>query len=110
MMTYRIELEGCINCGWCRRSCPTDTIHFFTTHHRTHVIEPEGCIDCAICAKVCPVNVISHDPSYVHDPEQLEAAKARARAWAGKQRALREQRRARARMAVRKLAERTAVA
>src|SRR6266699_2088451 len=105
-MAYRIELDVCINCGWCRRSCPTDTIRFFTTHQRTHVIEPQGCIDCAICAHVCPVNVIALDPTYAHEPAELEAAKERARTWARKQRQLKEQRRARAAMAVRTLQER----
>jgi ferredoxin len=95
-MTYRIELAGCINCGLCRRACPTDTIRFFLTHQRTHVIEPEGCIDCAICAKVCPVNVIAHDPTYVHDPDLFAAAQQKARDWAGRQRKLTLQRRARA--------------
>jgi NAD-dependent dihydropyrimidine dehydrogenase PreA subunit len=107
-MTYRIELDGCINCGWCRRACPTDTIRFFTTHQRTHVIEPQRCIDCAICAHVCPVNVIAFDPTYVHEPVELEAAKERARGWARKQRQLKEQRRVRAAMAVCKLQERAA--
>ena len=95
-MTYRIANDGCINCGWCRRACPTNTIRFFATGRRTHVIEPEGCIDCGICARVCPVDVISFDPAYAHELDALEAAKARARVWAGEQRRLRERRRARA--------------
>lgn len=95
-MTYRIASEGCINCGWCRRACPTDTIRFFATGQRLHLIEPDGCIDCAICAHVCPVDVISHDPAYVHEPIALSAAKTRARAWAGEQRRARERRRQRA--------------
>lgn len=103
-MTYRIELEGCINCGWCRRTCPTDTISFFLTGHRTHVIEPAGCIDCGICANVCPVHVISHDQAYVHDPVELEAAKQKARGWARRERQLKQQRRTRAEIAAQKVA------
>lgn len=103
-MTYRIDLEGCINCGWCRRVCPTDTIVFFITHRRTHLIEPEGCIDCGICAKVCPVNVISHDESYLHDTSELESAKQKARERARRDRQAKLQRRARAAAAADKVA------
>ncbi len=109
-MAYRIDLDGCINCGWCRRACPTDTIRFFTTHQRTHVIDPRGCIDCAICARVCPVHVISFDPGYAHDAAELEAAKQKARDWARRQRGLKLQRRARAEAAAKKVAERRVAA
>lgn len=81
-MAYTINLASCINCGLCRRACPTDTIRYFTTHHRTHVIEPEGCIDCDLCAQACPVDCIAKDPRYVHDPAELAAAKQKAKAWA----------------------------
>ncbi|HEY7294310.1 MAG TPA: ferredoxin family protein [Dehalococcoidia bacterium] len=95
-MAYRIDPDGCINCGWCRRACPTETVVFFLTHQRTHVIKPEGCIDCAICARVCPVNVIAYDPEYQHDPLELAAAKERARAWARRQREAAQRRKSRA--------------
>lgn len=86
-MTVRITLEPCINCGWCRRVCPTETVFYFTTRHRTHIVEPSGCIDCDLCIKVCPENCIAYDPSYVHDEQELEAAKEKARTFASKQRA-----------------------
>ena len=57
MAVVAIDLAGCINCGWCRRVCPTETIKYFSTGHRTHVVEPDGCIDCGICVPVCPVDV-----------------------------------------------------
>lgn len=81
-MAYTIDLAACINCGLCRRTCPTDTIRYFTTGHRTHVIQPQGCIDCDLCAQACPVDCISKDPSYVPDPAALAAAKHKAKAWA----------------------------
>lgn len=81
-MAYVIDLRACINCGLCRRTCPTDTIRYFTTGRRTHVIEPAGCINCDLCAQACPVDCISRDPSYVHDPNELAAAKQKAKAWA----------------------------
>lgn len=81
-MAVRIELEACINCGLCRRACPTETIHFFTTGKRTHVVEPSGCIDCDLCVQVCPENCIVPDAGYVHDAVELAAAKEAAKAWA----------------------------
>jgi ferredoxin len=99
-VAVRIVLEPCINCGLCRRACPTETIRFFTTHRRTHVVEPEGCIDCDRCIRVCPEDCIVRDEAYVHDPGELEEAKAKARAWASRQNALRGAVRARAAAAV----------
>ena len=83
-MAFQIDLGPCINCGLCRRACPTECIHYFTTGRRTHVIDPAYCIDCGLCAKVCPVSCISHDPTYVHDPLPLAEAKQHAKAWARK--------------------------
>lgn len=88
-MAVKIELKECINCGLCRRACPTETIRFFTTRKRTHVVEPAGCIDCDLCIQVCPEDCIVPDPVYVHDKVELEAAKARARDWSRNQNVLR---------------------
>ena len=81
-MAYVIDLDPCINCGWCRRVCPTECITYFTTGHRTHKIEPSWCIDCQICVHVCPMNCIDFDPNYTHDPEVNQQAKEKARQWA----------------------------
>lgn len=88
-MAVRIELEPCINCGLCRRACPTDTIHYFTTGRRTHVVEPSGCIDCDRCVHVCPESCIVPDSEYFHEPGELAAAKEQAKAWAARQNRLR---------------------
>ena len=85
MAVVRIDLAKCINCSWCRRVCPTETIKYFSTRHRTHVVERDGCIDCGICVRVCPVNCIEAEDYSVPEP-QLEAAKEKARAYAAKQR------------------------
>jgi electron transport complex protein RnfB len=103
-MAYRIDLGPCINCGLCRRACPTETIRYFTTGHRTHVIDPAGCINCDLCAQVCPVDCISLDPTYVHDPAELAAAKQKAKAWARRRREQELAERARAAETVRRLA------
>jgi formate hydrogenlyase subunit 6/NADH:ubiquinone oxidoreductase subunit I len=86
MAVVEIDLTRCINCGWCRRVCPTETIKYFSTGHRTHIVEPDGCIDCGICPPVCPVNCIDPVPAYVVPAEKLEAAKGKARTYAANQR------------------------
>jgi formate hydrogenlyase subunit 6/NADH:ubiquinone oxidoreductase subunit I len=99
-VAVRIDNAKCINCGLCRRACPTETIRYFTTGRRTHVVLPAGCIDCDLCIKVCPEFCIERDPGYVHAPAELEAARQRARAWAARQNAQRRRRRERAAAAI----------
>jgi formate hydrogenlyase subunit 6/NADH:ubiquinone oxidoreductase subunit I len=86
MAVVTIDLAACINCGWCRRVCPTETIKYFSTGHRTHVVDADGCIDCGICPPVCPVHCIHPVEDYEVPPEKLEAAKAKARSYAANQR------------------------
>jgi ferredoxin len=78
-VAYVIDLAPCINCGLCRFSCPTDTIKYFSTGHRTHVVDPEGCIDCDICAQICPMGCISHSRELRPAAGALEQAKELAR-------------------------------
>lgn len=87
-MAYVIDQAQCINCSWCRRECPTNTIFYFDTSVRKHRIEPSGCIDCDICAQVCPMGCITHAPDVRPEADALEAAKQKARAWAGNRRKL----------------------
>lgn len=94
MAVVAIDLAGCINCGWCRRVCPTETIKYFSTKHRTHIVDPDGCIDCGICTPVCPVNVIYPVPDYVVPSAKLEAAKGKAKAFAANQRRMKQDREA----------------
>jgi len=103
MAVVAIDLVECINCGWCRRACPTETIRYFTTGHRTHVVDPDGCIDCGICVRVCPVDCIGA-VDYTPPPDKLEAAKVKARAFAAKQRRMKLEREAVARRTLAKLA------
>lgn len=107
MAVVTIDLVECINCGWCRRTCPTETIRYFTTGHRTHVVDPDGCIDCGICVRVCPVNCI-HPVDWTPLPEMLEAAKQKAREFAAKQRKMKLDREAVARRTLKRLAARSA--
>ena len=101
----RIDLGRCINCSLCRRACPTECIHYYSTGRRTHVVDPAGCIGCDLCVQVCPVDCIDEDPDYVIDPEQLERAKEKARAWAGRQRAIKLERKRRALLAIEAVGE-----
>lgn len=93
MAVVRIDLSKCINCSWCRRVCPTETIKYFATGHRTHVVERDGCIDCGICVRVCPVNCIEPEAYEVPAP-LLEAAKEKARAFAANERRMKLEREA----------------
>jgi formate hydrogenlyase subunit 6/NADH:ubiquinone oxidoreductase subunit I len=86
MAVVTIDLSRCINCGWCRRVCPTEAIKYFSTGHRTHVVDPDRCIDCGICPPVCPVDCIEAVPDYTVPPEKLEAAKEKAKRYAASQR------------------------
>lgn len=86
MAVVAIDLAGCINCGWCRRVCPTETIKYFSTGHRTHVVDADGCIDCGICPPICPVHVIHEVEDYTPSPENLSAAKEKAKRFAANQR------------------------
>src|SRR2546428_11228161 len=85
-MAYVIDKPRCINCSWCRRECPTDTIHYFDQEVRKHKIDPQYCIDCDICARVCPMDCISHQPAVGPGALRLAAGKIRARAWARERR------------------------
>jgi ferredoxin len=91
MGVVTIDLAKCINCGWCRRVCPTETIKYFSTGHRTHVVDPDGCIDCGICPPVCPVDCIS-EVEYAVPADKLAAAKTKARAFAANQRRMKHER------------------
>ena len=107
MAVVQIDLNECINCSWCRRVCPTETIKYFATGHRTHVVEPDGCIDCGICVQVCPVDCI-HPDGYEVPADQLEAAKVKARAFAGNQRRMKLNRQEVVDRTLARLAERSA--
>src|SRR5436305_13309646 len=88
MAVVQIDLSECINCSWCRRVCPTETIKYFATGHRTHVVEADGCIDCGICTPICPVQCIHPVPDYIVSIEDLDVARTKAKAFASNQRQL----------------------
>lgn len=80
-MGYMIDQDRCINCWFCRRECPTETIRYFDQDNRKHWIDPAGCIDCDICARVCPVQCITPQPEERLGPEAMAQGRDRARAF-----------------------------
>ncbi len=108
MAVVTIDLHACINCGWCRRICPTETIVYFKTGHRTHVVEADGCIDCGLCEPVCPVNCIHPVEDYTPSAALLEAAKGKARAHAARERKMKLDRAVVVERTLAKLASRSA--
>src|SRR2546421_4660860 len=86
-MPYVIAQADCINCGKCRRECPTDTIHLFGQSEGKHWIEPARCIDCDLCARVCPMDCIARLPVPAADIELISDARGQARHFFASRRA-----------------------
>ena len=83
LMAVRIELEACINCGLCRRACPTETIHFFTTGSARTWSNLRGA-STAIFARKCAQRIrIVPDTGYVHDPSNWQRRKKRQKPGLG---------------------------
>lgn len=58
-----IDVDTCILCGMCQRSCPPDAI-VVDKASRTWSVNPFRCIQCGYCTTVCPKNCLSMDPAY----------------------------------------------
>lgn len=52
-----INEDACINCGKCKKVCPTEAITKHTSFHR---INKQECLTCFACARACPINVIAY--------------------------------------------------
>lgn len=85
-MAYVIAPMDCINCGKCRRECPTQTILFFGRDDAKHWIDPTGCIDCDLCARACPMDCITREAEPVLEMGEMNRARARARSFFGHRR------------------------
>jgi electron transport complex protein RnfB len=107
MAVVAIDLQACINCGWCRRVCPTEAIVYFKTRHRTHVVEQDACIDCGLCMPVCPVNCIYPVEDYTPPVAALDVARGKARAHAAADRKIKANRAAVVERTLAKLAARS---
>lgn len=58
-----IEVETCILCSMCERSCATDCIKVDKAA-RTWSIDRLSCVQCGYCITVCPKKCLSMDPNY----------------------------------------------
>ena len=87
-MAYVIDQTRCINCSWCRRECPTDTIHYFDQENRKHQIDPQVLHRLRHLRAGLP-DELHHPPAggRAH-AEQLAIGKDRARTWARNRRKL----------------------
>ncbi len=53
-----IDRDECIECGFCEKICPKDTI---STHEAYGFEIGDACISCKLCIKNCPVKAISQN-------------------------------------------------
>ncbi len=57
------EVESCILCGMCQRTCPTGAI-VVDKKARTWALDPFRCVQCGSCARACPKHCLNMLPSY----------------------------------------------
>jgi ech hydrogenase subunit F len=57
------DIETCISCGICERTCPTHAIKVDKAD-RTWSIHPFDCIQCTSCVRACPKQCLSMDARY----------------------------------------------
>ncbi len=58
-----IEVEGCILCGICQKTCPCNAIEV-AKKERTWTINRYACIQCNMCVNACPKSCLSTQPEY----------------------------------------------
>jgi NAD-dependent dihydropyrimidine dehydrogenase PreA subunit len=55
-------ITGCIGCGICVKTCPTDVIRLNATSKKAEIKYPEDCQICHLCRMYCPVDAITITP------------------------------------------------
>ena len=55
----RIEIENCITCGLCMRSCPSQAIRV-DRKAGTWTIERFDCVQCGFCVATCPKKCLGY--------------------------------------------------
>ncbi len=56
------KIKGCIGCGTCVKTCPTDVLRLDETTGKAIIAHPEDCQICHLCRMYCPVNAITISP------------------------------------------------
>ncbi|MDD6789863.1 MAG: 4Fe-4S binding protein [Lachnospira sp.] len=67
-----IQIDRCISCGMCVRSCPTGTLSV-DRMKGTWTINRFDCVQCGYCVLKCPVKCLSIVPGY-QEPEREKAS------------------------------------
>lgn len=56
------EIKGCIGCGTCVQTCPTDVIRLDRSTNMAIIKYPADCQICHLCRMYCPVDAITISP------------------------------------------------
>lgn len=55
-------INGCIGCGICVETCPTDVLRQDAKTKKAFIKYPADCQICHLCRMYCPVNAIEISP------------------------------------------------
>lgn len=56
------SIKGCIGCGICVKTCPTDVIRLNEKTKKAEIKYPADCQICHLCRMYCPVDAITITP------------------------------------------------
>lgn len=56
------SIKGCIGCGTCVQTCPTDVLRQDTATGKAFIKYPADCQICHLCSMYCPVDAITISP------------------------------------------------
>jgi len=56
------RIDGCIGCGTCVSTCPTDVIRTDPKTGKSVITYPADCQICHLCRMYCPVDAITITP------------------------------------------------
>ena len=56
------RIDGCIGCGTCVKTCPTDVLSLDRKTQKAVIKHPADCQICHLCRMCCPVDAITITP------------------------------------------------
>jgi len=56
------SIKGCIGCGTCVQTCPTDVLRQDTDTGKAFIKYPADCQICHLCSMYCPEGAITISP------------------------------------------------